>query len=203
MEPKMDKKTQKEHDKFKTQESQALTDIRLELKLSQDEMASKLGVSRQQYQKYEYGKLPLPLEKGLYICKKWNYPIDTIYSTNAYDCRDKFKVDFRDLLSIDGENIILSIPISYWEYLNEYKKIDETSDLTDDERFIRHKELEGKYEKDERTETRKIRLPISDFTAFIMGIPYVPSTSDMKFEKPTEEEIEKVRELFEHFSNPD
>lgn len=200
----LNKEDSKMLEKYKREAGTALLNIRQELGYTQKDFASKLGISREQYSKYELGKVVIPLEKAFHICKRWNYPIDTIYSTDRVDCRDKFKVDFREILSIDGDYIVLSIPAYYWEYLNEYKKIDDTTDLSDGEKTILHKELEGKYAVEERLEIRKMRLPIAEFSAFIMGIPYAPGDNNItKFDKPSEEEIERVRELFKYFSNPE
>ena len=77
--------------------------IRKENNLSQEQLAEKLGVSRQAVSKWESGQSYPEMDKVLNICKLFNYNIDELLNENVKEVReetqskknlDKFVKDF-------------------------------------------------------------------------------------------------------------
>ena len=75
--------------------------IRTDLDFTQKEFAKLLDVSERMVQMYEAYETTLPLNKALYICKKWNYTLDQIYLdySNSKNPKSKFLVDIRDFFT--------------------------------------------------------------------------------------------------------
>jgi transcriptional regulator with XRE-family HTH domain len=72
---------------------------RNELSLSQEELASKLGVSRQQVQRYENGKDMLSVEKLQAICHYLSVPVTYLLCHSSDDAMQETEFE-RELLSL-------------------------------------------------------------------------------------------------------
>ena len=62
--------------------SENLKNIRKENNLSQEQLAEKLGVSRQAVSKWESGQSYPEMDKVLLICKLFNYNMDELMNEN-------------------------------------------------------------------------------------------------------------------------
>jgi len=60
--------------------AQILVDLRDRMQMSQRDFADRIGVSFQQYQKYEKGKDRLSLERGLALCEALKIPLSIFES---------------------------------------------------------------------------------------------------------------------------
>lgn len=65
--------------------SENLKEIRKRNSLSQEQLAEKLGVSRQAVSKWESGQSYPEMDKMLLICKMFNYNIDELMNRNIID----------------------------------------------------------------------------------------------------------------------
>lgn len=162
-----------------------LLEIRTYLKLTQKEMAEYLGVSARMIQKYEAEETTLPIDKAIYISKKWNYSLDQIYfdldeTKNPYN---KFSEDIRNFLYREDDNIVLSLPDYYWEYLKESNNIMQ-SDILSSEKKRSIAELNGNYKPDPNIVFWKYTTPVNNFSKYIPfdgeDIPYSSADEDIK-----------------------
>lgn len=185
-------------------------DIRAELGYTQKEFGEILGVSDRAVQNYESLEpdYSLPIEKAMLIHNKWDYSLDQIYlDFSQKNTFNKFSVDIRDFITIEGESVVFSIPDYYWEYINETKRISE-SDSTTQEKKRLIKKLEAKYTNKSKSIIWKREIPISDFLTMIKfgkeEIPYADENyAEIEFTDPTEEQIEKVSEFLNEITKGD
>lgn len=185
-------------------------DIRAELGYTQKEFGEILGVSDRAVQNYESLEpdYSLPIEKAMLIHNKWDYSLDQIYlDFSQKNTFNRFRVDIRDFITIEGESVVFSIPDYYWEYINETKRINE-SDSTPQEKKRLIKKLEAKYTNKSKSIIWKREIPISDFLTMIKfgkeEIPYADENhAETEFTDPTEEQIEKVSEFLNEITKGD
>ncbi len=150
---------------------EALSIVRSELGLTQTMLADYLDVNLRQYQRYESGETILPLDKAVFICKKWNYSLDQIYvDIKRSDKADQFTVDIRDYVTIEDKSIILTIPDDYWKYLIKKGKI-KSSELKEYERHRADKEIDANYDNGTKAVTHQFVLPLNEFKDYIFGTP--------------------------------
>lgn len=69
--------------------SENLKKIRKDNNLSQEQLAEKLGVSRQAVSKWESNQSYPEMDKVLLICKMFNYNIDTLMNNNIVDVKEE------------------------------------------------------------------------------------------------------------------
>lgn len=200
----------KNPEKIKEAVKSNIYEIRSELKYTQKEFGEILGVSDRAIQNYESmdPDYSLPIEKAMLIHNKWDYSLDQIYlDFSQKKSLNRFNVDIRDFISIEGESIIFSIPDYYWEYLNESKKINE-SDSTPQEKKRLIKKLEAKYSNKSKSIVWKRELPISDFLSMIKfendEFPYVgEDLTNIELTEPTEEQLKKASEFLKELTKGD
>ena len=137
--------------------------IRAELNYTQKEFGELLGVSERMIQMYEAYVTTLPLDKALYICKRWNYSLDQIYlDFSKKYAFNKFSVNIRDFLTRNNNSIIFSMPDYYWNYLKEINRINNSDILQDDKKRLLA-ELDDKYSNDTNSVVWKYKIPVNDF----------------------------------------
>ena len=69
--------------------SENLKKIRKDNNLSQEQLAEKLGVSRQSVSKWENGEAYPEMDKVLNICKLYNYNIDELLNENVTSVKEE------------------------------------------------------------------------------------------------------------------
>lgn len=143
-----------------------LLKIREELNYTQKDFGDILGVSERMVCNYETSnsnsdsapKSNLPIDKAVFISKKWNYSLDWIYAQSdspnllsAYNKeRPNFMVDIRQFLKMSDDKIIFSIPYAFWEYMYSVNNVYQ-SNMSENERKRKIAELNGKYTSDNKT----------------------------------------------------
>ena len=172
-------------------------EIRTELGYTQKEFGKILGVSDRAIQNYEslQPEYSLPIEKAMLIHDKWDYSLDQIYldfSRNNFF--NKFNIDIRDFLSIEGESVVFSIPDYYWEYIREIKRINE-SDATPQEKIRLIKKQDSKYTGKTNSVIWRAEIPINDFLSFIKfgkdEIPFGSEEPETVYAEPTDEQLKR------------
>lgn len=62
-----------------------LATVRKEKKTPQHKLAQELGISQQQYSRYETGQFPMPLETFAKICEKLNVSADYLLDLKIFE----------------------------------------------------------------------------------------------------------------------
>lgn len=183
--------------------------IRTDLGFTQKEFGELLGISERSVQKYEAYETTLPLDKALYICKKWNYALDQIYLdySNTKNTKSKFFIDIRDFIHREDDTIIFSIPNYYWEYLKEINKIN-NSDILKIDKARLLAEHDGKYSSDANSVMWKCEIHVKDFLSYLKfeddEILYINTDSDeVEHFNPTQKQIKEVDELLNQITKGD
>lgn len=153
--------------------------IREEQGYSQKELGSILGVGERMICNYETNVSNLPLDKALFISKKWNYSLDWIYcntdnNSDRINLKNyseeeciKFLVDIRDFFICSDDKITLSINNSYWEYINKVNEI-RHSNRTAQEKAREIAQLNGSYQIVDKTNISwKFSTDISNFISMM------------------------------------
>lgn len=199
----------KNPDKIKEVVKSNTCEIRAELGLTQIELGKILGVSDRAIQNYEALEpdYSLPIEKAMLIHNKWDYSLDQIYlDFSQKPAFNKFNVDIRDFVSIEGESVVFSIPDYYWEYINEIKRINESDSLPQEKKRL-IKKIEAKYSGNSHSIIWKCKLPISDFFSFVKfgkeEIPYVGAEPNTIFVDPSEEQLKEASDFLNEITKGD
>ena len=184
-------------------------EIRTELGYTQKEFGKILGVSDRAIQNYEslQPEYSLPIEKAMLIHDKWDYSLDQIYldfSRNNFF--NKFNIDIRDFLSIEGESVVFSIPDYYWEYIREIKRINE-SDATPQEKIRLIKKQDSKYTGKTNSVIWRAEIPINDFLSFIKfgkdEIPFGSEEPETVYAEPTDEQLKMAFDFLNEITKGD
>lgn len=192
-----------------------LVAIRNREECTQKELAEILGVTERQVCNYEIGESgSLPIDKAIFISKKWNYSLDYIYCNattsepripNCYPQyeRNNFLVDIRDFLRIENQNILFTITNTFWKYIEEREKIN-SSFGSKREKKRRSAELSANYENEEENCIFwKCSIPIDKFISQIqigeISSPF--GIMNENPEKPSQEKIEEAREFLKIITN--
>lgn len=184
-------------------------EIRTELGYTQKEFGKILGVSDRAIQNYEslQPEYSLPIEKAMLIHDKWDYSLDQIYldfSRNNFF--NKFNIDIRDFLSIEGESVVFSIPDYYWEYIREIKRINE-SDATPQEKIRLIKKQDSKYTGKTNSVIWRAEIPINDFLSFIKfgkdEIPFGSEEPETVYAEPTDEQLKMASDFLNEITKGD
>lgn len=185
-------------------------EIRAELGYTQKEFGEILGVSDRAIQNYESFEpdYSLPIEKAMLIHNKWDYTLDQIYlNFSQKNTFNKFSVDIRDFITIEGNSVVFLIPDYYWEYLNKIKRINK-SDSTPREKKRLTKKIEANYSNQSKSIMWKCEIPISEFLTKIKfgkyEIPYADEdNSEIEFTDPTEEQLKKASNFLNEITKGD
>lgn len=176
-------------------------EIRTELGYTQKEFGKILGVSERAIQNYEslQPEYSLPIEKAMLIHDKWDYSLDQIYlDFSRKNFFNKFNIDIRDFLSIEGESVVFSIPDYYWEYIREIKRINE-SDATPQEKIRLIKKQDSKYTGKTNSVIWRAEIPINDFLSFIKfgkdEIPFGSEEPETVYAEPTDEQLKMASDF--------
>lgn len=185
-------------------------EIRSELGLTQKEFGNLIGVSDRAIQNYESvtPEYSLPIEKAMFIHKKWGYSLDQIYlDFEQAPIFNNYSVDIRDFISIEGDSVVFSIPDYYWDYINNVKRINESDSLPQEKnRLI--KSLEAQYTNKSKSIVWKSKIPISKFVTMIkFGKEEIPYANEdlikTEFANPTEEQIKEVIDFLNELTKGD
>ena len=187
--------------------------LRQKLNLNQEQLGDILGVSTRMVCNYEIGKITLPINKAILLCKKYNCTLDWLYRYPASakvsvstSCQaeeyPKFIVDIRDFLSYSGNSLFLTIPMYYWEYMQKRNAISLNS--LSEEKTRKIAELDGSYQI-RKNEQKYWCLPIAaqDFLSYLrLDSKFVPfaETSNGNTKEPSKEQIEEAISFLEILS---
>lgn len=184
-------------------------EIRTELGYTQKEFGKILGVSDRAIQNYEslQPEYSLPIEKAMLIHDKWDYSLDQIYlDFSRKNFFNKFNIDIRDFLSIEGESVVFSIPDYYWEYIREIKRINE-SDATPQEKIRLIKKQDSKYTGKTNSVIWRAEIPINDFLSFIKfgkdEIPFGSEEPETVYAEPTDEQLKMASDFLNEITKGD
>lgn len=110
-----------------------LYELRQELNYTQEDFAELLQVSPKTISYYETGKIALPIQKAIFIAKKFNCSLDWLYclsTTNHENTNIDFLVDIKKILFRRDNDIVFSISSSYWKYLKDKQQINNSNYLS-------------------------------------------------------------------------
>ena len=110
-----------------------LCELRKELNYTQEDFAELLQVSQKMISYYENGKVALPIQKAIFIAKKFNCSLDWLYclsTTNHENTNIDFLVDIKKILFRRNNDIVFSISSSYWKYLKDKQQINNSNYLS-------------------------------------------------------------------------
>lgn len=192
-----------------------LATIREKLKYTQEDLAKILGVSKKMICYYEQECSNLPLEKAIYLSKRYNFSLDWIYknpqnSQNTLKFKNysdeectKFLVDIRDFLICSDDKIKFCIKNAYWEYikkLNAIKHSDKTQRIQSNEIA----ELNGNYKITDDTDIFwEFSIDINEFISMIHyqdgSCPIYTDDDSKNVSPPNDEQIEEIKEYLKSF----
>lgn len=180
-----------------------LVDIRKEHEFSQKELGEILGVSSRQICNYETGERSLPIDKAMILSEKFNYSLDWIYSrTERKKEINTFKVDIRNFFSCDDDNVYLTIPKNFWDYIHTISEIEKSTNTQSAKSLLKFKAY-SEYDKDNNDKiVFRITMPKEDFSAYIQSkdglLPYSSEHENrIPKHRPTEEETKQIVDFFE------
>lgn len=183
-----------------------LVAIRKEHDLSQKDLGEILGVSYRQICNYETGERSLTIDKAMILSNKFNYSLDWIYNRSE-SCKEinTFKVDIRKFLSCDDDNVYLTIPENFWDYIHKISDI-EGSINTKSAKSLAKLKAHSEFDKDSNNTTFFIiTMPKEQFgKRYKNGNEWIPIASeheaDKSEHKPTEEQKQCLADFFGFFS---
>lgn len=105
------------NNKINEQYKNNLFSIREKLNMKQDEFAEDLGISPRAYGDYERWNRLLPPAVAKKIVDKYHFTFEFIYNLSDIEHYDTFMVDIRDIISYENNAISVKISDSYWKYL--------------------------------------------------------------------------------------
>jgi len=203
--------------------------IKDELGLNQKEMADVLGIGLSTEKNYENNDLgqygdyngkdshTMPIECAMILAEKYHYSLDYIYCQTSNNHRsvfsddkqiNSFEVDIRDFISVQNDNLVISIPDCFLEYVIKLRDIADSND-TQTDKNKKKLELDANtsmlYTKNGKQYCASI--PLSSMKTYMCGVPFADPENDPRKKKPKqqsqidEKDKQKLISVFEEIIN--
>ncbi len=183
--------------------------LREKLGYTQKDLADILSVDVKMIRNYEEDISNLPIDKAIFLSKKYNFSLDWIYKNTQNNSeiqylknyseeeRTNFLVDIRDFVIFSDNKIKLRINNSYWEYIKKLNEI-KHSDKTQRRQKSEIAELNGSYKMNDNSYiTWEFSIDIDKFKSIIFDSCVFACDNSTNMSKPSEEDIKNAENFIQ------